>query len=254
MYTCWNTIIDARTTNYGTRIDYILISRGLEKWISGADIWPYIYGSDHCPVVLELHDTIIRDGVERRLVDELHGRSGADPIMTVPKIAASLSTQSQPKLFAMLREQRATGSDRQIPESDRPTRKRRAKNLPQQPLTRFITRHGAGECAPAFEHSDWLEYSPIAPSPASSQAPAQWNAIFTAPPPPGCTLHREPARAWTVKKSGPNQGRKFWLCARPVGPGYKERARNASSREFRCDFFMWDSEWRRRQRGHLATT
>ncbi|KAK4685463.1 AP endonuclease 2, partial [Tremellales sp. Uapishka_1] len=58
MYTCWNTKLDARPSNYGSRIDYILCSPGLRPWIKGGDIQPKTFGSDHCPVYIDLHDSI----------------------------------------------------------------------------------------------------------------------------------------------------------------------------------------------------
>ena len=54
----WNTKISARDSNYGTRIDYILITRRLLPWVKAADIQPQIKGSDHCPVYIDLFDEI----------------------------------------------------------------------------------------------------------------------------------------------------------------------------------------------------
>lgn len=51
MYTVWNTLTGARQSNFGSRIDLILTSsETLLKNVSNADIWPYLMGSDHCPV------------------------------------------------------------------------------------------------------------------------------------------------------------------------------------------------------------
>jgi len=58
MFTCWNTKLSARASNYGTRIDYILVTPGLLPWIKAADIEPFLKGSDHCPVWIELHEEI----------------------------------------------------------------------------------------------------------------------------------------------------------------------------------------------------
>lgn len=59
MYTVWNTLTGARQSNYGSRIDLILTSSDvLLKSISKADIWPYIMGSDHCPIFTDFE---IRD-------------------------------------------------------------------------------------------------------------------------------------------------------------------------------------------------
>lgn len=50
--------IMARETNYGTRVDYILITPGLLPWIKHGDIQPTLKGSDHCPIYIDLHDSI----------------------------------------------------------------------------------------------------------------------------------------------------------------------------------------------------
>ena len=46
----------------------------------------------------------------------------------------------------------------------------------------------------------------------------KWSKLLTKKPPPLCSLHREPCRQWAVNKAGPNKGRHFYLCSRPVGP------------------------------------
>ncbi|KAI7847697.1 Endonuclease/exonuclease/phosphatase [Circinella umbellata] len=58
MFTCWNTRMNSRPSNYGTRIDYILTSTGIEEWFKNADIRPDILGSDHCPVYVDFHDQV----------------------------------------------------------------------------------------------------------------------------------------------------------------------------------------------------
>ncbi|CED82364.1 Apurinic/apyrimidinic endonuclease and related enzymes [Phaffia rhodozyma] len=58
MFTCWNTKIDARASNYGTRLDYILVTKGLLPWVKSCDILPDIRGSDHCPVYVDLHESL----------------------------------------------------------------------------------------------------------------------------------------------------------------------------------------------------
>ncbi|CAG8673835.1 21868_t:CDS:2, partial [Cetraspora pellucida] len=72
MYTCWNTLINARPSNYGTRLDYILVSQGLVKWFKSCSVEQQIMGSDHCPVVGELYDEIEEDGHKYILRNELN--------------------------------------------------------------------------------------------------------------------------------------------------------------------------------------
>ncbi|EMG49808.1 hypothetical protein G210_5368 [Candida maltosa Xu316] len=58
MYTVWNTLTNSRQTNYGSRIDLILFSdTTMLKNVSNADIWPFILGSDHCPVFTDVEIT-----------------------------------------------------------------------------------------------------------------------------------------------------------------------------------------------------
>ena len=52
-----------------------------------------------------------------------------------------------------------------------------------------------------------------------------------------------------MNKPGPNKGRTFYLCARPVGPGYdkgrSERLREEVNHQYKCDFFKWASDVKR---------
>ncbi|CUM63258.1 uncharacterized protein PRCAT00000829001 [Priceomyces carsonii] len=51
LYTVWNTLTGARQSNYGSRIDLILTSSPSQfNSIVDAGIWPFLQGSDHCPV------------------------------------------------------------------------------------------------------------------------------------------------------------------------------------------------------------
>jgi AP endonuclease-2 len=76
----WNTKLSARETNYGTRIDYILVTPGLIPWIKAANIQPEIKGSDHCPVYIDLYDEITADdGTRTKLQDVMGDTSEKEP-------------------------------------------------------------------------------------------------------------------------------------------------------------------------------
>ena len=45
---------DAREKDVGLRVDYFIVSRRLLPRVTGAAIRTEVYGSDHCPVVLEI--------------------------------------------------------------------------------------------------------------------------------------------------------------------------------------------------------
>ncbi|EDV28976.1 uncharacterized protein TRIADDRAFT_19413 [Trichoplax adhaerens] len=65
-----------------------------------------------------------------------------------------------------------------------------------------------------------------------SETTKAWKSILSGPPPiPLCSGHKVPSVMRTVKKSGPNQGRRFYVCTLPEG-----RRGNPNAR---CNFFQW---------------
>lgn len=55
-YSWWDMKTRARDRNVGWRIDYIFVSENLEKSIKKTEIHTDIFGSDHCPISLEMRD------------------------------------------------------------------------------------------------------------------------------------------------------------------------------------------------------
>jgi exodeoxyribonuclease-3 len=53
-YSWWSHFANSRARNIGWRIDYIFVSKKLEKQIKKAEILPNVFGSDHCPVYIEI--------------------------------------------------------------------------------------------------------------------------------------------------------------------------------------------------------
>ncbi|KAM0688716.1 hypothetical protein COBT_000036 [Conglomerata obtusa] len=60
-YTCWNTRFDLRPCNLGTRIDYFFISKNLLGNVKKIQIDNDVFGSDHCPVILDIDLDILND-------------------------------------------------------------------------------------------------------------------------------------------------------------------------------------------------
>jgi exodeoxyribonuclease-3 len=54
LYSYWDIKTRARDRNIGWRIDYFFVSQELEKKVKKASILDSVYGSDHCPVQLEI--------------------------------------------------------------------------------------------------------------------------------------------------------------------------------------------------------
>lgn len=53
-YSWWSYRFNARKNNAGWRIDYFIVSECLKDYLNAAEILNDIYGSDHCPVMLEI--------------------------------------------------------------------------------------------------------------------------------------------------------------------------------------------------------
>ena len=53
-YSWWSYMFHARENNAGWRIDYFLVSEELMARVESASIYAEVFGSDHCPVGLEL--------------------------------------------------------------------------------------------------------------------------------------------------------------------------------------------------------
>ena len=55
IYSWWSNFRNARENNSGWRIDYFLVSEKIKDKIAAATIEDKIFGSDHCPVTLEIN-------------------------------------------------------------------------------------------------------------------------------------------------------------------------------------------------------
>ena len=54
VYSWWSYRFRARENNAGWRIDYFIVSESLKDRLKSADIHTGIFGSDHCPVSLDI--------------------------------------------------------------------------------------------------------------------------------------------------------------------------------------------------------
>jgi len=54
VYTWWSYRFNARKNNAGWRIDYFVVSERLKEQIKEVTLCTDVYGSDHCPVMLEI--------------------------------------------------------------------------------------------------------------------------------------------------------------------------------------------------------
>ena len=54
VYSWWSYMFHAREKNAGWRIDYFIVSRRIAEKVRAAEIHNEIFGSDHCPVELDI--------------------------------------------------------------------------------------------------------------------------------------------------------------------------------------------------------
>lgn len=220
-FTCWNTRLNCRETNFGTRLDYILIGQNLSDRLKGCDIHPEIMGSDHCPVKAEIDLTPI-------------------PSNSLPQICTSNFIEfggCQKKVSSFFQ---APCPDKRKPENDcSKALKKSAPACKQAKLSSFfkpsvIKKEPKSVRSLTDEGSeDTRNIEKIAARIESSESSVSaWKSLFKGPPPaPMCPGHKEPAARRTVKKKGPNQGRQFWSCSRGEGKVGDTKAS--------CEFFQW---------------
>ncbi|XP_065179684.1 DNA-(apurinic or apyrimidinic site) endonuclease 2-like [Sycon ciliatum] len=286
-YTCWSTMTGARKTNYGTRIDYVLVDKVfLDSYSTGADIMPEVEGSDHCPVYLNtcclVSPPAALPSLAASRMPEFSGKQQSliSYLKRAPRRTTALSTASTPTGAARSQDSErcaappARASQRQPvvapvkraapPHGSQAPDKKKACSRPQQASisgffqrkkpaeTALATSNTTGEaqqssstitCSNVVTRSDAdCSSSPVQaqslPHAATASAAAdrtgtQWKNLFTARAPKQalCHGHKEPCVLRTVNKAGPNQFRKFYVCARPAGSKDNPNAR--------CEHFEW---------------
>lgn len=219
MYTVWNTLTGARQSNFGSRIDLILTSsKALCENVSSANIWPFLHGSDHCPVYTDFE---VQD-VEK------------EPPMIMP---LKLEAKSHYKLVQhrdisqMFKSKARTTSDMVSNEVDVPVDSKRRK-------TPYVSRKKAldnnQQLIKTFFFSDNQKEDDIKVDDTKPKSAAgtrlavdlQHYSKILYGETPYCK-HGELAELKTSFKNPKTKGKKFWSCARP------------STIDSKCDFFKW---------------
>ncbi|KIO32539.1 hypothetical protein M407DRAFT_213673 [Tulasnella calospora MUT 4182] len=384
MYTHWSTLLSARGSNYGSRIDYILITKGLLPWFKFGDIQADVLGSDHCPVYIDLHDEIVHPSGETQTLksamgmddltprdppricakfwNEFSGKqtlvstfftkkkeavgvvNGEGPEANLPRelpvsVADSGIGETAATEFAIVEpspspSQKTLGKRKQ-PQQDGPSVSKPAKRLSakekplkkarrpegQTKLSSFFTqpsqpKKASSTVSTSHRGKSRSKSNSAAPTPPDTNAastsaiveiidldsdldiapdlssqvlvgssqlseaeqleadlafarslaeedeallnnspgkrksdPSAWKSLLAPLDAPLCTVHKEPSKRFIVNKTGPNKGKAFYVCSRPVGPGYDkgrgERLREEVNPMYRCDFFKWASDVRR---------
>ncbi|OBZ88086.1 DNA-(apurinic or apyrimidinic site) lyase 2 [Choanephora cucurbitarum] len=210
MFTCWNTRTNARPINFGTRIDYILPSTGLEETFLLADIQPDIMGSDHCPVYADFSDCLIDKMVQKTVY------------ATSPFYSLNFPQfKHQQKLSDYFAVKRPLVIEEQEEVSQKPAKK---TNTSSRLMDNYLIKTTQQPAKPV----ECLQYAIN-----NQQTKSTWTSLFQAPQIPRCR-HNEVCLERTVTKKGPNFGRVFYVCSKPVGPQNEPR-----DDQWSCNFFLW---------------
>ncbi|RHY27246.1 hypothetical protein DYB32_007770 [Aphanomyces invadans] len=240
-YTCWSQLTGGRETNYGVRLDYILLDKRLVDAAVDCWLWVDKVGSDHCPVVLDI-DTLASAGAPTTasacakfypefagIQQSLHGfLSHLPPPIHTPDVPTPPPTKPsslrQQSIAAYFGTPKVTPTPPATYPSDSTMRHSLACSVySMSPASMSTNDPIGGACgSESITHLD--EFQTVA---------ASWKTLLPgkAPPPPLCSGHNLPCLLRTVLKQNENWGRKFYLCCKPEGaPGDPNG---------RCDFFQW---------------
>jgi len=225
-YTCWNTVVAARGSNHGTRIDYIFTSGPLFDANAGSVrliesvVMALIMGSDHCPVRCNW------------LFSE-HFVSVNEDAYTL----CQLNQGNIPHAFGRV-DQLFTKRDKsRAAEPESALVGNKSKVAKNTILDYFGKAPKAEKCiepvlnAPAAR---MCEQEILLTEQVPNEARTSLAALFSSEkkrPAPLCRGHSEACILHRVNKTGPNQGRQFYLCSRPVGVSGDPSAR--------CNHFEW---------------
>ena len=219
-FTCWNTMKNCRSTNFGTRLDYILVCKSMLEFVDSSNIDPDFPGSDHCPAKAVFAKF---DGVPAKKCPSFCTRY-------FPEFSGS-----QQKLSSYF----STGQKRKIPQEENasavPPKVSKAPKTAQTNITSFFAKPIPSKSTETIltpKQISGLQSENCGSIEKREKTANAWKSLMKGPPQaPLCPGHKEVSVLRTVKKKGPNSGRQFWCCARGEGKVGDPKAR--------CDFFKW---------------
>uniref|UniRef100_A0A2K6S098 DNA-(apurinic or apyrimidinic site) endonuclease 2 n=1 Tax=Saimiri boliviensis boliviensis TaxID=39432 RepID=A0A2K6S098_SAIBB len=237
-FTCWSAVTGARHLSFGSQIDYVLGDRTLViDTFQASFLLPEVMGSDHCPVgaVLSVTSVPVKQcpllctrflpeflKVHRFLSAPLHNSQTRE--QTCENKARVRSTRPRPSQLGSSRGQKTLKSCFQpsptLPQAS-PDIELPSLSLVSALMTPKTSEEEAKGQAKASEAKDekevrtsfWKSFEILGPLPIPSVGA------------------RETCVMPTMRKPGPNLGRRFYMYARPRGP-----PNDPSSR---CNFFLW---------------
>ncbi|KAI9591152.1 Endonuclease/exonuclease/phosphatase [Syncephalis fuscata] len=277
LYTCWNTRLNSRASNFGTRIDYVLMSPRLMKTVTECNVLQSIKGSDHCPVTITLDSSLLGPMIVAtptigndwqalctRYYPEYTGKQ-----TSLSAYFNQLSKpQAQPIEIANVNKEHKTSTKRPIsniaisslqnshvkkmkPQQatldkfnflskrmNTSEKEERDYEKQKQALSTELTLNNIYNPSTSNSGSGSSTINQVNSSLASANKEV-WQQLFEPPVPPNCRGHNEPCIRKVVRKKGLHQGRHFWTCSRPIGPTNTNSNTNS---EYNCNYFRWASQ------------
>ncbi|CAI5733058.1 unnamed protein product [Peronospora destructor] len=239
-FTCWSTVTGARQTNYGTRIDYILVDALFLACVSSCRIEAERLGSDHCPVVMSCAIELGSDsgttfgGAAALCAKNFVEFSGTQQSINafVVRSQPAIDDQDAGKGSAFLLA--SSGASSELRPKTKATRG-------QQSITSYFSDGAAKRKATPSGKYSWAEegssvYQMLSEKSAkgklAEEGKLKWQQVLSGRPPPTPMCYCGQSTVLrSVMKANDNRGRKFYVCTKPAG--------EKGNPDARCDFFKW---------------
>lgn len=222
-FTCWCSSTNARQNNYGSRIDYIMVDKGLSMYLEKAEVHSEIYGSDHCPISATFH-SLVPLPAER------------PPLDAAKNYKEFSGKQTNLKDFLNRDNHLPCRNSFDVPNGTK-LKKNNSSDCRQANITKFFVKKPKlvesvqVDDRNGNDSKDVERFAVKSSSDMNQDASKKWKNLLAARNTPSCAGHNEPCVLRTVRKKGLNQGRKFWACVRGEG---QSNDPNAS-----CNHFVW---------------
>lgn len=226
IYTCWNTMNGSRQTNYGSRIDLILTTKKWSETLVKAGNWPFLLGSDHCPIFSDFKASsngISKSSFSRKLDFECKYVYKLVKHRDISSMFKSVKRKSETDF-----KQPENGNTESI--ESKLSYKSRKKN-DQRSINSFFKSKSLVDPLDEYLAKDSLEFTTIINSTGSTQETKKGLRSFASiyGDPPKCK-HGEVCQLKTSLNNSKTRGKKFWCCPK-TSVGLDDNGR--------CSYFKW---------------
>ena len=264
-FTCWNVQLGCRITNFGSRLDYILIDHKLLPHLKSCYHLDEFQGSDHCPVVIEFNTSSLKPKCDIFSYSSLCTKSwpefGSGSSQTSIKNFFTKRTADTPPAATTTKTAFKSKSKKTCSVPSQSTISKFIKTFKKIDSTK-VNNHNTVEdddddksivecfntkitdsskiCSnlqftePNSNIANGIQTPPPMTTLVTKQQNA-WKAIFKQPEVPNCSGHNLRCVRRKSKKPGPNMGKEFFSC-----PKFAMEPKGHP--ETNCGYFSWISK------------